>query len=126
MFFSLKKSKNILKGGKMAEMFLRLIALTLCVLFIGFIVPGITVNGFFGAFLAACLIAFINTFIKPVLLFLTLPVNILTLGISILFINALLFMFVAKIVPQIQIENFISAFIGALLLSVLSVGISIL
>ena len=93
-------------------------------MFTAWVIPGIRISSFPSAILAAVAIACINAFIKPVLMFLTLPINILTLGISILFINALLFLFVAYLVPGVQIENFLSAFLGAIILSVLSVGIS--
>ena len=62
-----------------------------------------------------------HLFIKD---FLTLPINILTLGIFILVINALLFMFVAYLVPGVEVDGFWSAFLGALILSILSIGIS--
>ncbi len=103
---------------------LKLIALSFALLFIGFIVPGIKVSSFLGAFIAAIIIVLVNAFVKPALMFFALPINILTLGISILFINALLFSFAAYLAPGIEVENFWSAFLGALLLSMLSIGIS--
>ncbi len=86
--------------------------------------PGITISNFTTALVAAVVIALINLGIKPVLVFLTLPINILTLGIFILVINALLFMFMAYLVPGVEVNGFWSAFLGALVLSILSVGIS--
>jgi putative membrane protein len=55
---------------------------------------------------------------------LAMPINMMSLGLFSLVINALLFMFVAYIVPGVTVDGFISAFLGALLLSVLSIGIS--
>ena len=103
---------------------LKWLALALAIMFTGWIIPGITISNFTTALIAAVVIALINLGIKPVLVFLTLPINILTLGIFILVINALLFMFMAYLVPGVEVNGFWSAFLGALVLSILSVGIS--
>lgn len=105
-------------------MLLKWLGLALGVLFVGWIIPGISVANFMSAFLGAGVIALVNIFIKPILVFLTLPVNILTLGLFILVINALLFMFVAYLVPGVEVDGFWSAFWGALILSLLSVGLN--
>lgn len=108
----------------MIVLLLKWIGLALGIMFVGWVVPGITISNFVTALIAAVVIALINVFIKPVLIFLTLPINILTLGLFILVINALLFMFVAYLVPGVQVESFWSAFLGALLLSIIALGIS--
>ena len=103
---------------------LKWLALSLIIMFVGWIVPGITNSSFATALIASVVIALVNIVIKPVLIFLTLPINILTLGVFILVINALLFMFVAYLVPGVEVDGFWSAFLGALILSILSIGIS--
>lgn len=103
---------------------LKWLALALAIMFVGWIIPGITISSFFTALIASAVIALVNIVIKPVLVFLTLPINIITLGLFILVINALLFMFVAYLVPGVEIDGFWSAFWGAVILSILSVGIS--
>ena len=103
---------------------LKWLALALAIMFVGWVVPGISVSTFGTALIASIVIALVNLVIKPILVFLTLPINILTLGIFILVINALLFMFVAYLVPGVEVEGFWSAFLGAILLSILSIGIS--
>ncbi len=105
---------------------LKWLGLALSIMFVGWIVPGIAISSFTTALIAAVVIALVNLVIKPVLIFLTLPVNILTLGLFILVINALLFMFVAYLVPGVEVSGFWSAFLGALILSILSIGISAL
>lgn len=100
------------------------LVLSLIIMFVGWIVPGITISSFATALVASIVIALVNIVIKPVLVFLTLPINILTLGLFILVINALLFMFVAYLVPGVEVDGFWSAFLGALILSILSIGIS--
>lgn len=115
---------NHKKGVLIMILFIKWIALALAIMFVGWIVPGISISSFTTALIASVAIALINLVIKPVLIFLTLPINILTLGIFILVINALLFMFVAYLVPGVEVDGFWSAFLGALILSILSIGIS--
>lgn len=103
---------------------LKWLVLALSIMFVGWVVPGISVASFTTALVASVVVALVNLVIKPVLVLLTLPINILTLGIFILIINALLFMFVAYLVPGVEVSSFWSAFLGALLLSILSIGIS--
>ena len=105
-------------------LFLRWIGFALVIMFISWVVPGISVSGFLNALLVAVVIAVINVFIKPVLLLITLPINIITLGLFTLVINALLFMFAGYIAPGFEVEGFFSAFVGALLLSILSIGLN--
>lgn len=105
-------------------LFIKWIALALAMMFTAWIVPGISVSSFGTALIASIVIALINVFIKPILVLLTLPINILTLGNFILIINALLFMFVAFLIPGVEVDGFWSAFLGALILSILSIGIS--
>lgn len=105
-------------------LFLRWVGFALVIMFIAWVVPGISVANFLTAMIAAAVIALINVFIKPALILVTLPINIVTLGLFTLIINALLFMFAGFIAPGFEIDNFLSAFIGALLLSILSIGIN--
>ena len=106
----------------MLALIFRFIALTLALLFVGYIIPGIKILSIPSAIIAAVVIALVNSFIKPILMFLAFPINILTLGIFILFINSALF--VAYLVPGLDIDGFWSAFLGAIVLSLLSIGIS--
>ena len=103
---------------------LKWLALALSIMFVGWIIPGITISSFLTALIASIVIALVNIVIKPILVFLTLPINILTLGLFILVINALLFMFVAYLIPGVEVDGFWSAFWGAIVLSILSIGIT--
>ena len=108
----------------MLSILLKWLGLALSVMFVGWVVPGISVASFSTALIASIVIALINIFIKPILILLTLPINILTLGLFILVINAVLFMFVAYLVPGINVDGFWSAFLGSLILSLLSIGLN--
>ncbi|MBR5303975.1 MAG: phage holin family protein [Candidatus Gastranaerophilales bacterium] len=105
-------------------LFLRWIGFALIIMFISWIIPGISVDGFWNALIVSVIIALINVFIKPILILITLPINILTLGLFTFVINALLFMFAGFIAPGFDVENFLSAFLGALLLSILGIGLN--
>ncbi len=83
------------------------------------VVPGIHVESFVTALLMALLWSVITMILKPVLLILTLPVNILTFGLFTLVINGFLFWFLARLVPGFQVAGFGVAMLGALALSLL-------
>jgi len=83
-------------------------------------VRGIEIKGFLSALIAALLLGFVNSFIRPVLVFLTLPITVMTLGLFILVINAITFAFVSWFVPGFTVHNFSGAFMGALITGVVS------
>ena len=87
---------------------------------IPFAVPSVAVTSLGSALVAALVLALVNTFIRPVLLLLTLPINILTLGLFTLVINALMFWMVASFVQGFAVAGFGSAFLGALAYSIVS------
>ncbi len=89
-----------------------------------YVLPGITVSSFGSALVTALLLGLINTIIRPVLVLLTLPITLVTLGLFILVINALLFWMVASFVPGFQVHGFWSAFWGAILYSIISTLVS--
>ena len=74
--------------------------------------------------LVTVIIALINIFIRPLIVFITLPINILTLGIFGLIINALLFMLAGYLAPGIEVDGFIAAFLGSVVLSFLGLIIN--
>lgn len=95
---------------------------TLAVLVAAFIVKGIHFTTALDLFVASLLLGILNAFLRPVLLLLALPLLIFTLGLFILVINAVLLWFVGQISPEhFAVENFASAFWGALIISIVSV-----
>ena len=108
----------------MLNTLLRWFLYALLIVFISWIVPGIDVDNFLSAMLVCIIIALINTFIKPILQFITLPITILTLGLFSLVINALMFMLAGWLAPGFEVEGFLSALLGSVLLSLFSLGIS--
>ncbi len=84
------------------------------------IVPGVHVAGFGATVVAALVLGIVNAVIRPILLILTLPLNILTLGLFTLVINAAMLYLVAGVTHRLQIDSFFSAVVGAVVLSVIS------
>jgi putative membrane protein len=89
----------------------RWLIITLAILVASMLVPGIKVDALLGL---------INVFIKPVLIILTLPLSILTLGVFTFFINALLLELVAYFVKGFEVQSFLAAFLGSLIISVVT------
>lgn len=82
--------------------------------------PGITVSGWYAALITALVLGLVNALIKPFLVILTLPINIITLGLFTLVINAILFWFVASFIEGFAVAGFWPAFWGALIMSLVS------
>lgn len=99
---------------------LRLSINLLALVIAGIVVSGIRIETLGAGILAAAILGLVNAVIRPIALLLTLPINVLTLGLFTLVINALMLQLVAGIVPGFFIDSFWSAFWGALLVSVIS------
>ncbi|MGH7896834.1 MAG: phage holin family protein [Candidatus Binatia bacterium] len=84
------------------------------------IVPGIRVEGLGPTIVAALVLGIFNAILRPILLILTLPLNLLTLGLFTFVINALMLALTAAVVPGFVVEGFGSALLAALLLSIVS------
>ena len=89
---------------------------------IGYLLTGVEIKNFLTALGVAILLGIVNTFVKPILVFLTLPITILTFGLFILVINALMLMLVDALVDGLKIKHFGWAFLYSLLLSILNLG----
>jgi len=89
-----------------------------------YLMSSIRVDSIPTALIAALLLGLVNTFIRPLLVLLTLPVTLLTLGLFIFVINALLFWLVGSFVEGFHVAGFWSAFLGAILYSVISWALS--
>lgn len=99
---------------------LSLLLSTLAVLITAYILPGVHVTNFFTALVVAVVLGIVNSFILPLLLIITLPINILTLGLFTLVIIGLLVMAVSAIVPGFQVDNFWWALIFAIVLALIN------
>lgn len=91
-----------------------------------FLMSSVTVTNVGAALVAALVLGLVNTLVRPVLVLLTLPVTFLSLGLFLLVINALLFWGVAHLIEGFHVEGFWSAFLAAILYSVISWALSTL
>lgn len=80
------------------------------------ILAGVEVRDFWTAIAVAIVLALVNTFIKPVLVFISIPITFLTLGLFTFVIDALLILLVSKLVTEFKVKGFVWAFIFALVL----------
>ena len=92
----------------------------LALLAVAYLMPSIEVSGFGGALIAAAVIGIVNMLIRPLLVLLTLPITLLTLGLFILVINGLLFFGVGALLEGFEVQGLWSGMLGALLYSLIS------
>ncbi len=95
----------------------------LALLTVANLVPGIHLDGFEAALIASLFLGLVNTLIRPILLILTLPVTMLTLGLFILVINGLLFWFTGSVLKGFAVDGFWYGVTGAMLYSFFSWGL---
>ncbi len=96
----------------------------LALLAVAYFYSGVQVDGIFAALIAALVLGLVNAIIRPVIILLTLPVTVLTLGLFIFVINAFLFWFVAEVVKGFAVSGFMAALIGSLMYSMITLVVS--
>lgn len=84
-----------------------------------YILPGVTIDGFLTAIILALVLAVLNAIVRPILIFLTIPVTILTLGLFLLVINALIILLADALVAGFDVTGFFAALLFSLVLSVI-------
>lgn len=109
------------------KIIIRILITALALVLVANLIPGIEVENFYAAVIAALILGLLNIFVKPLLVLLTLPITILTLGLFMFVINALLFLFASSFVEGFSVSGFLPALVGSLLVSIISaVGNSLL
>jgi putative membrane protein len=101
------------------KLFITWLTSTAAVLISAWLIPGVSVSGFWAGLLVALVLGIVNAVVRPFLLILTLPINILTLGFFTLVINALMVLLVEAIIPGFIVSSFWIAFIFSVILSVI-------
>ena len=99
---------------------LRWLILTASIFLASYLVEGISVHGFWSAFSAAAILGILNAFFRPILIILTLPLNVLTLGLFTFVINGMLLKMVSGVIPGFEVHGFWPAVLGSLIISVVS------
>ncbi|NMC51336.1 phage holin family protein [Candidatus Kuenenbacteria bacterium] len=93
---------------------------TVAVTIAAYVIPGVRLEGFWSAFFAAVVLGLVNAIIKPIFIILTLPINILTLGLFTLVINALMVLLVGKLVPGFEIVGLWRAMLFSIILTIIN------
>jgi putative membrane protein len=99
---------------------IRLIVNAIALIAVAYIVPGIHVSGFGGALIAALILGIVNAILRPILIVLSLPLELVTLGLFTLVINALLFWLVGALHVGLTVDGFWPAFLGAIVMAIVS------
>lgn len=92
----------------------------LALLIVANLVPGVEITGLYPAVIAAIILGIFNALVRPVLILLTLPITILTLGLFIVVINASLFYFAASFVDGFNVTGFLPALLGSIVVSIIT------
>ncbi|NCT94849.1 MAG: phage holin family protein [Chitinophagaceae bacterium] len=101
----------------MGKFFTKTIATTLAVLFASYVLKGIHVDDPLTALLVALVLGLLNTFIKPILVILTIPITLVTLGIFLLIINILIVKWTASLVDGFKVDGWLAALLFSLVVS---------
>ena len=104
----------------MQGLILRWLVLTASITLTAYLFEGIRVTGFFSAFCAAAVLGVLNAFFRPILFILTLPINVLTLGLFTFIINAMLLKMASSVIPGFHVQGFWPAVMGSLIISLIS------
>jgi putative membrane protein len=104
----------------MKMILIRWLILTVAIMLTSYMMEGIYVRGFASALSAAAILGILNAFLRPILVILTLPINILSLGLFTFIINALLLMMVSGVISGFMVKGFWSAVLGSLMISLVS------
>ncbi|MEX0933729.1 MAG: phage holin family protein [Candidatus Paceibacterota bacterium] len=101
----------------MAKLIAKLLVVALAFLFAAWLVPGIEVAGFYTALILAVLWGILNLIVRPLLVFVTLPINLITFGLFSLVINGFLFWFLGTFIKGFFVEGFLTAILGAFIVA---------
>jgi putative membrane protein len=107
------------------KLIVRWLLLAAALLLVAHLSPGVTVNSFGAALVAALVLGLLNTLVRPLLVLLTLPVTVLTLGLFLFVINALMFWSAAGLLDGFRVNGFGSALIGSVIYSIASTIIDV-
>lgn len=107
------------------KLIVRWLLLAAALLLVAHLYPGVVVKSFGSAMIAAFVLGLLNTLLRPVLVLLTLPVTVLTLGLFLFVINALMFYFAASLLDGLAVTGFVAALIGSLLYSLCGMVIDV-
>ena len=100
------------------QLLIRIIVVAITLLALDYLLPGVTIDGFVAAVVAAIVLGLLQLFVKPLLVILTIPLTIMTLGLFMFVINASIILLAAYFVTGFSVDGFFNALIVSLSLSV--------
>ena len=101
----------------MVKLLVRWLLLSAALLLVAYLYPGVSVTSFGSAMIAALVLGLLNTIVRPLLVLLTLPVTLITLGLFLFVINALMFWAAASVLDGFNVSGFVAALVGSLIYS---------
>ena len=104
----------------MSGILIRWLTSTGAIILASYLLNGIHVEGFLAAFLAAAMLGILNALFRPIALLITLPINVLTLGLFTFVINALMLKMASGVISGFDVHGFGSAIVGSLMVSIIS------
>src|SRR5690554_353572 len=115
------------KAKEAVNILAQIVVAGLAVIITAYILPGISVADFLTGIVIAALLALLNLTIKPILIFLTIPITLLTMGLFLLVINAVIVLIAAEIIPGFVVDGFWWAILFSLILSLINslLGVSL-
>jgi len=116
--FSVLENKIEDVGRACLKLLIKWVLLTLSILIVSYLLEGVKVEDFSSALMAAALLGILNSLVRPLLILLTLPINLITFGIFIFIINAILLMLVSHVITGFHVAGFWTAVFGSILISV--------
>ena len=102
------------------KILINLVLSAVAVFIASYLLPGVHVANFTAALIAALVLGIVNAVLKPILLILTLPINLMTLGLFTFVINAVIILFAANIVPGFSVDGFLWALILSIVLAIIN------
>ncbi|HEX8966152.1 MAG TPA: phage holin family protein [Patescibacteria group bacterium] len=106
------------------QIIINLLLSTVAVIISAYVLPGVKVDSFLTAVVVAVVLGIINAVIKPILIVVTLPINIITLGLFTFIINGIIILLVSAFVPGFKVQGFLWAILFSIVLSIVSWFIS--
>ncbi len=98
----------------------RWLALTVAITIAAYLLEGIHISGFFSAIFAAAILSILNALFRPIALIITLPINVLSLGLFTFVINALMLKMASAVIPGFNVQGFWTAILGSMIISIIS------
>jgi putative membrane protein len=102
------------------NLLIKLLVNGLAVLITSYLLPGVTISGMLGAVIVAAVLALLDAILKPIMIVLTLPVTVLSLGLFLLVINALVILLASRLVPGFTVDGFWWALLFSVILAIVS------